>query len=56
MIGEQKREPRWGMWTVIEGLVLVLLIAASVPPQVGELISNLVDESGLNWIAERLRY
>ena len=41
MIGEQKREPRWGMWTVIEGLVLVLLIAASVPPQVDELVSNL---------------
>lgn len=46
MIGEQKREPRWGMWTVIEGLVLVLLIAASVPPQAGELISNLDEANG----------
>ena len=46
-MGEQKRESRTGMWTVIEGLVLVLIIAASVPPpQADELVSNLDEANG----------
>ena len=46
-MGEQKRESRTGMWTVIEGLVLVLIIAASVPPpQADELVSNLDETNG----------
>lgn len=45
-MGEQKRESKTGMWTVIEGLVLVLLIAASVPPQADELVSNLDEAHG----------
>jgi len=47
MMGEQKRESRTVMWTVIEGLVLVLIIAASVsPPQADELVSNLDEANG----------
>ena len=46
-MGGQKRESRIGMWTVIEGLVLVLIIAASVPsPQADELVSNLDEANG----------
>ena len=46
-MGGQKRESRMGMWTVIEGLVLVLIIAASVPsPQADELVSNLDEANG----------
>ena len=46
-MGEQKRESRTGMRTVIEGLVLVLIIAASVPsPQADELVSNLDEANG----------
>ena len=46
-MGGQKRESRMGMWTVIEGLVLVLIIAASVPsPQADELVSNLDKANG----------
>ena len=43
-MGEQKRGPRRGM--VIEGLVLALLIAVSVPPQADELVSNLDEADG----------
>ena len=45
-MGDQKRESRMGMRTVIEGLVLVLIIAASVPPQADELVSNLDEANG----------
>ena len=43
-MGERTREPRRGM--VIEGLVLALLIALSVPPQADELVSNLDEANG----------
>ena len=43
-MGEQKRKPRRGM--VVEGLVLALLIAVSVPPQADELVSNLDEANG----------
>lgn len=43
-MGEQKRKPRSGM--VVEGLVLALLIAVSVPPQADELVSNLDEANG----------
>lgn len=45
-MGEQKRGARTGMWTAIEGLVLVLIIVASVPPQADELVSNLDEANG----------